>query len=63
MDGKRSVRSLTGLRRDSEVMYAGSYDTQAGGNVNSKLQFTLTRKIHLLHEHVTKSQYYDMKLI
>jgi hypothetical protein len=32
MDGKRSVRSLTGLRRDSEVLYAGSYETQAGGN-------------------------------
>ena len=31
MDGKRSLRSLTGLRRDSEVLYAGSYDTQAGG--------------------------------
>ncbi|XP_063995498.1 pre-mRNA splicing regulator USH1G isoform X1 [Diachasmimorpha longicaudata] len=28
-DGKRSVRSLTGLRRDSEVMYVGTYETQA----------------------------------
>ncbi|KDR06891.1 Usher syndrome type-1G protein homolog, partial [Zootermopsis nevadensis] len=37
MDGKRSVRSLTGLRRDSEVMYAGSYDTQAGGKQRGKI--------------------------
>ncbi|KAF4521183.1 hypothetical protein B566_EDAN010645 [Ephemera danica] len=29
-DDKRSVRSLTGLRRDSEVMYVGAYDTQTG---------------------------------
>lgn len=29
MNGKKSVRSLTGLRRDSEVMYVGTYDTQA----------------------------------
>ncbi|XP_034948415.1 Usher syndrome type-1G protein homolog [Chelonus insularis] len=28
-DGKRSLRSLTGLRRDSEVMYVGTYETQA----------------------------------
>ncbi|XP_011297339.1 Usher syndrome type-1G protein homolog isoform X2 [Fopius arisanus] len=28
-DGKKSVRSLTGLRRDSEVMYVGTYDNQA----------------------------------
>ena len=27
VDGKKSVRSLTGLRRDSEVMYVGTYDT------------------------------------
>lgn len=25
MDGHRSVRSLTGLRRDSEVMYVGTF--------------------------------------
>lgn len=25
-DGKRSIRSLTGVRRDSEVMYVGSFD-------------------------------------
>lgn len=37
MDGKRSLRSLTGLRRDSEVLYAGSYDTQAGGNISHML--------------------------
>ncbi|XP_069691328.1 pre-mRNA splicing regulator USH1G [Periplaneta americana] len=37
MDGKRSLRSLTGLRRDSEVLYAGSYDTQAGGRQRGKL--------------------------
>ncbi|KAJ9583596.1 hypothetical protein L9F63_022069, partial [Diploptera punctata] len=36
MDGKRSLRSLTGLRRDSEVLYAGSYDTQ-GGRQRGKL--------------------------
>jgi hypothetical protein len=42
MDGKRSVRSLTGLRRDSEVLYAGSYDTQAGGNTNHQLPFPVT---------------------
>ncbi|XP_012271877.1 Usher syndrome type-1G protein homolog [Orussus abietinus] len=29
VDGKRSVRSLTGFRRDSEVMYVGTYETQA----------------------------------
>lgn len=29
MDGKRSVRSLTGLRRDSEVMYVGTYETHS----------------------------------
>jgi len=28
MNGERSVRSLTGVRRDSEVMYVGTYDTQ-----------------------------------
>ncbi|KAF7993461.1 hypothetical protein HCN44_010056 [Aphidius gifuensis] len=28
-DGRKSVRSLTGLRRDSEVMYVGTYETQA----------------------------------
>ncbi|XP_071444936.1 pre-mRNA splicing regulator USH1G isoform X1 [Hetaerina americana] len=28
--GKRSIRSLTGLQRDSEVIYVGSYDTQGG---------------------------------
>ncbi|KAG8232495.1 hypothetical protein J437_LFUL011264 [Ladona fulva] len=28
--GKRSVRSLTGLQRDSEVIYVGSYDPQGG---------------------------------
>ncbi|GLV34945.1 Scaffold protein containing ankyrin repeats and SAM domain [Carabus blaptoides fortunei] len=28
-DGKRSIRSLTGVRRDSEVMYVGTFD-QAG---------------------------------
>lgn len=27
MNGKKSVRSLTGVRRDSEVMYVGTYDT------------------------------------
>lgn len=37
MDGKRSLRSLTGLRRDSEVLYAGSYDTQAGGKQRGKI--------------------------
>lgn len=29
VDGRKSVRSLTGLRRDSEVMYVGTYETQA----------------------------------
>lgn len=28
MNGKKSIRSLTGVRRDSEVMYVGTYDTQ-----------------------------------
>ncbi|XP_012058051.1 PREDICTED: Usher syndrome type-1G protein homolog [Atta cephalotes] len=28
VNGKKSVRSLTGVRRDSEVMYVGTYDTQ-----------------------------------
>lgn len=28
MNGKKSVRSLTGVRRDSEVIYVGTYDTQ-----------------------------------
>lgn len=37
MDGKRSLRSLTGLRRDSEVLYTGSYDTQAGGKQRGKI--------------------------
>ena len=27
VDGKKSIRSLTGLRRDSEVMYVGTYET------------------------------------
>ncbi|XP_063234533.1 pre-mRNA splicing regulator USH1G [Bacillus rossius redtenbacheri] len=30
-DGKQSVRSLTGLRRDSEILYVGTYDNQGGG--------------------------------
>nr|CAD7588218.1 unnamed protein product [Timema genevievae] len=30
-DGKRSLRSLTGLRRDSEIIYVGTYDTAGGG--------------------------------
>lgn len=29
VDGKKSVRSLTGLRRDSEVMYVGTYETNS----------------------------------
>lgn len=29
VDGKKSVRSLTGLQRDSEVMYVGTYETHA----------------------------------
>lgn len=29
VNGKKSVRSLTGVRRDSEVMYVGTYDTQS----------------------------------
>lgn len=29
VNGKKSIRSLTGLRRDSEVMYVGTYETQA----------------------------------
>ncbi|XP_012137439.1 SAM_USH1G_HARP domain-containing protein Sans isoform X2 [Megachile rotundata] len=29
MNGKKSIRSLTGLRRDSEVIYVGTYETQA----------------------------------
>ncbi|KAL0122406.1 hypothetical protein PUN28_007256 [Cardiocondyla obscurior] len=28
VNGKKSVRSLTGVRRDSEVIYVGTYDTQ-----------------------------------
>lgn len=28
MNGKKSIRSLTGVRRDSEVMYVGTYETQ-----------------------------------
>ncbi|XP_076633594.1 SAM_USH1G_HARP domain-containing protein Sans isoform X1 [Colletes latitarsis] len=28
-NGKKSIRSLTGLRRDSDVMYVGTYETQA----------------------------------
>lgn len=28
MNGKKSIRSLTGLRRDSEVMYVGTYESQ-----------------------------------
>ncbi|XP_050592852.1 pre-mRNA splicing regulator USH1G isoform X2 [Bombus affinis] len=28
VNGKKSIRSLTGLRRDSEVMYVGTYETQ-----------------------------------
>ncbi|XP_014472615.1 PREDICTED: Usher syndrome type-1G protein homolog [Dinoponera quadriceps] len=28
VNGKKSIRSLTGVRRDSEVMYVGTYDTQ-----------------------------------
>lgn len=33
-DGKRSVRSLTGLRRDSEVMYGGTLDNPRRGRLN-----------------------------
>jgi hypothetical protein len=51
MDGKRSVRSLTGLRRDSEVLYAGSYETQAGGNVNHQLH------VYVTIETITSKQY------
>nr|XP_031837093.1 Usher syndrome type-1G protein homolog [Nomia melanderi] len=29
VNGKKSIRSLTGLRRDSEIMYVGTYETQA----------------------------------
>ncbi|KAG7210565.1 hypothetical protein KM043_012083 [Ampulex compressa] len=29
VDGRKSIRSLTGLRRDSEVMYVGTYETHA----------------------------------
>ncbi|KAI4484835.1 PREDICTED: Usher syndrome type-1G protein homolog [Polistes canadensis] len=29
VDGRKSVRSLTGLRRDSEIMYVGTYESQA----------------------------------
>ncbi|XP_072748861.1 pre-mRNA splicing regulator USH1G isoform X2 [Anoplolepis gracilipes] len=29
MNGKKSIRSLTGVRRDSEVMYVGTYDTES----------------------------------
>lgn len=29
MDGHRSIRSLTGLRRDSEVMYVGTFSNTA----------------------------------
>ena len=35
-DGKRSVRSLTGLRRDSEVMYVGTYETQAQQQIGKR---------------------------
>ncbi|XP_034191605.2 SAM_USH1G_HARP domain-containing protein Sans isoform X1 [Osmia lignaria lignaria] len=29
VNGKKSIRSLTGLRRDSEIIYVGTYETQA----------------------------------
>ncbi|KAH0540415.1 Usher syndrome type-1G protein homolog isoform X1 [Cotesia glomerata] len=35
-DGKKSVRSLTGLRRDSEVMYVGTYETQAQQQIGKR---------------------------
>jgi len=31
-DGQRTVRSLSGLRRDSEVMYVGAYDKKGKGS-------------------------------
>ncbi|XP_031353769.1 Usher syndrome type-1G protein homolog isoform X2 [Photinus pyralis] len=33
-DGKRSVRSLTGIKRDSEVMYGGTLDNPRRGRLN-----------------------------
>lgn len=29
MNGKKSIRSLTGVQRDSEVMYVGTYDAES----------------------------------
>lgn len=34
-DGKRSVRSLTGIKRDSEVMYGGTLDNARRGRLNN----------------------------
>ncbi|XP_023210375.1 Usher syndrome type-1G protein homolog [Centruroides sculpturatus] len=39
-EGKRSVRSLSGLRRDSEVMYVPKYDSPAGQRRHMKDVFT-----------------------
>lgn len=36
VDGKKSVRSLTGLRRDSEVMYVGTYETNSQQQNNGR---------------------------
>lgn len=48
-DGKRSVRSISGLRRDSEIMYVPKYDDANGKDANvydrlgmSFIQFSLT---------------------
>ena len=43
-DGKRSVRSISGLRRDSEIMYVPKYDDS-----NGKLTLTL---IHLISQSI-----------
>ncbi|XP_011498308.1 PREDICTED: Usher syndrome type-1G protein homolog [Ceratosolen solmsi marchali] len=39
VDGKKSVRSLTGLRRDSEIMYVGTYDGNSSFGSNLKPGF------------------------
>lgn len=57
-DGKRSIRSLTGVRRDSEVMYVGTFDQQGK---RGKLQDVLFEESNHIpaannnHEGLTRS--------
>lgn len=47
-DGKRSIRSLNGLRRDSQVIFTGSFDTQ-GSKERGKITDVFDAKGELRH--------------